>query len=493
MLSYLKSLWLTFGSSARELRGLSSGGWGCLKLLLLPMPVVNPLRTRGAIRRWPLALSGAFMALGFAAAALSNPHGSPVWLVKIKGTIDPATSDYLEGSIKLAAKSNADLVLVELDTPGGLVSSVREMAQAIDQSTVPVAVYVTPAGASATSAGALLSLASHVALMAPGTHIGAAHPVGPEGKDIPGKMGEKAENDTAAFARGLAELRGRNRELAEQVVTKSRSLTAQEAVGQKLVEIIAANRDEALQKLDGREITVGSGKDAVKKTLKTAGASVYQAEMSLGQKILHTIANPNIATLLMTLGVLCLYIEITTPGITIAGVLGGIALVTGMIAFQMLPIRAGGFLLLLAGVVMLLVEPFVVSHGALAAGGTLGFILGILWMFDPNVTSLTVSRAIWIPAAIVLGGGALLIGVMAARLHRLVQKTLAQVGGGAAFGLSGYVGRVESVTTDGLGGKALFRGETWDIRSETPLERGAKVEVLKVEGMRATVKRISDG
>jgi len=423
------------------------------------------------------------------AFAQTDSKDRSVWFAEIRGTIDPASSRFLSRAIREAEKDGAEALVVELDTPGGLVSSVKDMAQFINKSKVPIVVYVAPGGASATSAGALLTFASHVAAMAPGTHIGAAHPVGPEGKDISGKMGEKAVNDVAAFARGLAELRGRNRELAEAVVTKSKSFTAEEAKKQEMVEVIASSRAELLQKIDGRMIEVSKDN---RRVIRVEGATVKTINMTWGQKILHLLANPNIATLLMALGVLCIYIEITTPGITIPGILGGIAILVAFISFQMLPIRTGGFLLLILGVGFLIAEAFVVSHGALAVGGIISFVLGVIWVLDPAETDLKISPAVWVPAALALGGGAAVIAFAAAKLKEQAKKALAQIGGGGYSGLAGYQGRVESVIEGGLEGKALIRGEVWDFEASTPLSVGDLVEVERVIGFRLVVKVVHE-
>jgi len=408
-----------------------------------------------------------------------------IWIAEIRGTIDPGSASFLSSTIRHAEAVGAQAVIVELDTPGGLVSSVREMAQAVDQAKVPVVVYVGPAGAAATSAGALLSFSSHLAAMAPGTNIGAAHPVDTAGKDVPGAMGEKVLNDTAAFARGLAEARGRNPQLAEAVVLKSRSLTAQEALKEKLIELIANDRADLIRLLDGREIQIHEGK----RTLRTAGAPVTVAEMTWGQKLLHLIANPNIATILMTLGSLLVYVEVSNPGITIAGALGVVCLIAAFVAFQAIPISTGGLVLVSLGVALMFAEIFVTTKGALAFGGVISFILGMLWIVDPAQSDLKVSLTVLIPAAIGLGGGVLLLGYVAARSFRLSRETRAKMGGGdAQLGLEGYVGHVEVVEGGGKSGKALIRGETWEFRSDAAVSPGDEVTVDRTDGFLAHVK-----
>ncbi len=406
----------------------------------------------------------------------------------IRGSINPASSSYLRSSIQMAERVNAEALVVELDTPGGLVSSVRQMAQSIDEAHVPVVVYVTPAGASATSAGALLALAANYAAMAPGTNLGAAHPVDSGGKDIGGAMGEKAVNDTAAFARGMAELRGRDPKLAEQIVSKSVSFSAQEARDKGLVDFLASDRHELLSKLDAHQWVKGTDR----RVIRSQGASVtiLESEMTLGQKILHLLADPNIATLLISLGMLCLYVEITTPGITIPGVLGGILLLVGFMSFQLLPIRLGGLLLILLGVGFLFAELFVSTHGALAFGGAVAFVLGLVWVIDPGSTSLAVNPAVWISAGLILSGAALGLAWVATRGKKLSRETLEKIGGAGKLGLAGYVGRVESIESTEFGkttGKAAIRGETWDFECPEPVAVGDAVRVHRTRGFIAEV------
>lgn len=419
------------------------------------------------------------LALHLPAAFGASAEAPLYWVAPIRGTIDPATSAFLRDTIQRAVREQASGVIVELDTPGGLVSSVREMAQNIESSPVPVIVHVTPGGASATSAGALLLFASHLAAMAPGTHLGAAHPVGAQGEDIQGTMKEKAESDTAAFARSLAHLRGRNVGAAESVVLKSRSFTAEEAQQSKLVEVIANDRDALLKSIQGLSVSL-HGKTRV---LQTEQARIQQAEMNTGQRLLHFFANPNIAALLMSLGMLLIYLELSAPGIGFAGVLGALCLILAFMAFQMLPIQVGGLILLVIGAGLLIAEPFVITHGAFAVGGSICFALGLLWIVDPNKTDLRVSHTILIAVSLVLSLFAITLAAAARRTKRLTEKTRAQIGGAGISGLSGYLGHVESITGDGKRGKAVFRGELWDFESEVPLQRGESIQAMEARGM----------
>ncbi len=418
------------------------------------------------------------------ARADSSP--ADIAVAEIRGTINPASSDYLKSAIVSAEQSGAAALIVELDTPGGLVSAVREMAQNVGQARVPVVVYVAPSGASATSAGALLMLSAHVAAMAPGTNIGAAHPVGSGGEDIKGAMGEKAVNDTAAFARGLADLHGRNREVAEAVVAKSKSFTAEEAQKVKLVDLIAPTRDDLIRALHGRKVKVGEDL----RTLSTEGAPVRRIEMTPGQKLLHLLANPNIAGILLSLAILMIYVELSHPGITIAGVLGGICLLVAFMALQLLPIRIGAVGLITLGVLLMIAEAFVISHGALAAGGVVSFVLGLLWLMDPGATSLRISPSVWVPIAVGMGATVVMLSIAAARMRSLSRQTLALIGGGAAAGLAGYEGHVTALTSpDGRHAKASFRGEIWDVVSDQELKTGDLVEAVDAQGMVAKVRR----
>ncbi|HUP58535.1 MAG TPA: nodulation protein NfeD [Bdellovibrionota bacterium] len=445
-----------------------------------------------------LLLPFLFVASAFAVddPATSLPQPRAVWVAQIQGTINPASSDYLTGAIRQAEAASAEALIVELDTPGGLVSSVREMAQSISRSTVPVIVFVTPAGASATSAGALLMLASHLAVMSPGTNIGAAHPVDGEGKTIEGAMGQKVLNDTVAFARGLADLRGRNRTLAEEVVAKSRSLTAEEAQREKLIEELARSREELLSRVHGRTVTV-TASDAKAgatrpKVLATRDAAIRPIPMTFGQSLLHYLANPNIAALLLTIGMLLIYIEASHPGLSIPGIAGAICLLVAFMALQMLPIRVGAAALLALGIALLLAEPFITSHGIAAGGGILCFVLGLLWLVDPasGGGSLRVAPLLIGGSTLTLGGIVGVIAVAAARMRALTKKTLAEIGGGGIGGLQGYAGRVVEAASGGLQGRALFRGEVWEFESQVPLSKGDEVKAVGLtEHMKVKVER----
>lgn len=399
-----------------------------------------------------------------------------VWVISVKGTINPGSADYVIKSIQAANEKKAEALIVELDTPGGLVSSVREMGQAISTSKTPVIVYVTPAGASATSAGALLSLASHAAVMAPGTNIGAAHPVGSGGEEIKGAMGEKVTNDVAAMARGFAEIRGRNPEIAELIVTKSKSYTAEEALKVGLIDVIAKSRTEMYQKL------------SEKKKINLTQVEEHHAEMSFAQKLLHLIAHPNVAMLLMSLGGILIYAEISTAGFGFAGIAGAISLILAFISLQVLPIQTGALALLVLGLILLFAELFVTTKGALAIGGIVSLMLGFLWLVDPAQSDLRVSYGLLIGMGLALSSAIFGLSWLVIRMKKNFAEARTKMGGGGVLGLEGYVGTVESVDSSGLAGKVQVRGEVWDFSSQTPLKVGMEVVVESAKDFCLNVK-----
>lgn len=404
----------------------------------------------------------------------------------IRGSINPATNDYLKTLVQEGQKKSATAILIELDTPGGLLNSVREMAQTLDDSKTPVVIYVTPAGASATSAGALLMLASDIAVMAPGTNIGAAHPVGPQGEEIKGASGEKATNDTAAFARSLADTKGRNRQLAEEIVSKSKSLTSEEALQHKLIDLLAKDSADLLSKLNGFHYK----HKGELRTLVIESPIFETIEMSTGQKLLHFLANPTIAAMLMSLAILLIYVEVSNPGVIFPGVLGGICILIAFMSFQLLPIRTGGLLLILLGAAFLIAEPFVISHGALAIGGVLSFVLGLIWVIDPSATSLTIQASVWAPLGAGLGFFVAIIAYVATRTRSLSITALKEMGGGALAGLAGYEGSVEYLNSDQKSGKAMIRGENWDFIADSPLQLKDHITVIETHGLKIKIKKL---
>lgn len=412
-----------------------------------------------------------------------------VYTIKIRGTINPASSHYLTRSLKIAEEAKADFLLVELDTPGGLVTSVREMAQTIEQSKIPVLVYTNPAGSSATSAGALLMISSHIAAMAPGTNIGAAHPVGAQGDDLKGAGAEKAVSDISAFARSMAELRKRNVQAASEVVSKSKSYTAEEALKENLINVIAADYPALWKAIDGTKVQVSSSQVVIN---TATPPTLHAEEMTPGEKILNYLSHPNIAALLMTLAIILIYSELSAPGIGIGGILGGLCLIVGFIAFQAIPIQMGGLLLLGLGALFIILEVFTATGGIMAFGGSVFVVLGLIWVVDPTMTDMRISPWLIFFIGAFLFSVTLIIGFIVSRIKKQSEEALRKMGGGDTAGVAGYSGRVLSVAADGRSGQVLIRGEHWNFSSEVPLAENDFVKVKKVNGLTLEVFRERD-
>lgn len=404
--------------------------------------------------------------------------------IKIRGTINPAVARYMARAIETAELAKADFLLIELDTPGGLVSSVREMAQSIQKAKVPVIIYTVPAGAAATSAGALLMISSHIAAMAPGTNIGAAHPVGVQGEDIKGTMAEKAVNDIAAFARSMAELRKRNSKAASDVVTKSISFTAEEALKINLIDVVASNENILWQLIHQRRVLVAE--TAV--TLKTNPApTLYPVEMTLGEQVLNYLAHPNIAAILMSIGILLIYAELSAPGLGLGGILGGLCLIIAFIAFQSIPVHLGGLILLGIGAALMVAEIFVGSGGILAFGGSAALVFGLLWVVDPTATDLRINP--WLIA--IIGSVSLLatlfMGYLISKLKKKSEKALIDRGG--LTGVQGCKGQIKYLYLDGKSGQMLIHGELWKFVSKDSLNENDTVVVRNIHGLTLDVVR----
>lgn len=407
-------------------------------------------------------------------AAAADKH---VELIVIDAGINPATADFIHESILTADRDGAQALVIELDTPGGLLDSTKSIVKDLLGSPLPVIVYIAPSGAGAASAGVFVTLAANIAAMAPGTNIGAAHPVGGQGENIGGDMREKVENFAASLSKTIAQDRGRNVEWAEKAVRESVSVTEHEALKLHVVDIIADSVDDLLRQADGREVSVRNGK----LKLDVAGAAVVPKEMRLKQKFLNILANPNVAYLLMMAGILGLYVEFTHPGVFFPGIAGGICLLLGMAALQVLPINYSGLALILLGIGLLVSELFVPSFGVLGVGGIVAFVLGSLLLFDTPDSTLTLDRSIVYAAAGTFGGFTLLVSYLVVRSQRRKPSL-------GREGLIGEIGEVRQAI-DATGGKLFVHGEHWNAVADEPLEAGAHAEVVRVDGMRLTVRR----
>jgi membrane-bound serine protease (ClpP class) len=403
-----------------------------------------------------------------------------VHFISIDGTINPAVDDFIREGIARARLEGAKALIIQLDTPGGLLESTRSIVKEMLGSPVPVIVYVAPSGSGAASAGTFITMAAHIAAMAPGTNIGAAHPVAGSGEEVKGVMGEKIENFTASFGETIAQKRGRNTDWAIQAVRKSVSITEKEALKKNVIDIVAANLDDLLRQADGKKVDV-DGRDVV---LTVKNARIDRFEMSLKQKILDKLSHPNIAYLLMMAGILGLYMEFSHPGVIFPGVAGAIALLLAFISLQILPINYGGLVLIILGLSLLIAEAFVPSFGVLGVGGGISLVLGSLLLFDTESSDLTLDRSIVFAAAGTLSAYMLIIGYLVLR----TQKKMATVG------LEGMVGEIGEVRVAlNPSGKIFVHGEYWSAEAEDQVAVGEKVRVVGFDGMCLKVNRLSQG
>ena len=402
--------------------------------------------------------------------------------MRVDDTIQPASQQYIERVLREASGRDASVVVMELDTPGGLVDTTRDITSAILTSKVPVVVYVYPSGARAASAGFFILLSADVAVMAPGTNTGAAHPVGGQGENLPDDVRDKATNDVAAMVRSLAVQRGRNAETAERAVRESISLTADEALKEQLINFIAKDFDDLLDQLDGFEVT---RPDGTVDTLDLTDRSVLDVESSFAEKLFSVLANPNVAYLLMALGALGLYVEITHPGGILPGVVGVIFLLLGLYSVSVLPVSWAGVALIFVAMMLFILEVKVTSYGLLTVGGVVSFVLGSLMLFDGPIPAMRVSAGVVLPTAVVVASltGFLLTRVLKA--HRERPMT-------GREGLVGEVGRVIAALAPE--GKVVVHGEYWDARSVGGnVAVGSKVRVVTVFDRGLDVAALSDG
>ena len=396
-------------------------------------------------------------------------------LIGIHDPVTPVTARFLHRHLEAAARQGDRLVLIEMDTPGGLDAAMREIVKDVMASPVPVVVYVAPSGARAASAGAVIALAADVCAMAPGTNIGAAHPVS-LGEKPDKTMEDKVVNDAEAYAEGIAHKRGRDETLARRMVRESISLSAEKALDGRLIDLIARDRGDLLRQLEGRSVS----RDGRQLVLHLAGAEVVTADMGSVERILNAISNPNVAYVLMMLGIMGLFFELSNPGVILPGVIGGISLILAFFAFQALPVNYAGVLLILLGLILLIAEIKVVSHGMLALGGVIAMVLGSLMLFESPEPYLRVSWSVILVTVLAVSGFFGVVVTKAVAVHRRRPTT-------GVEGLIGVEGRAESgINPDG---KVFIRGEYWDARSDEPIDAGSRVTVEAVDGLKLKVKK----
>jgi membrane-bound serine protease (ClpP class) len=408
--------------------------------------------------------------------AFSDEPKKEVMVITVDGVINPVSAEFIKKSINKANDKKYEALVIELDTPGGLDASMRSIVKEMIGSKVPVIVFVSPSGSRAASAGAFITMAAHIAAMSPGTNIGAAHPVGVGGKmDI--TMAEKATNDAVAYIKSLAEKSGRNAQWAEDAVRKSISSTETEALQLKVIDLIAKDINSLLADIDGRKVRTVSGE----KILSTRNASVVREELGLRHKILNLISDPNVAYILMLLGFYGLFFELTSPGSLFPGVIGGICLILAFYAFQTLPVNYAGLLLIILAIILFILEVKIISHGVLTIGGIIAMTIGSLMLFESPAPFMKLSLAVIFPAvAVTTLFFTILIG-MAYRAYRRKPIT-------GAEGLLGSYG-IADTDIDREGGRVTIHGERWSSYSEDAIDKGNRIIVEEVSGLKLKVKK----
>jgi membrane-bound serine protease (ClpP class) len=414
-----------------------------------------------------LLLTGLFLA----AASPSRAQASTVLAVTVDRVITPVMADHIRDALDRAEREGHQALLVELDTPGGLDTSMREIIQSFLNARVPVIVFVSPQGARAASAGALITLASHVAVMAPGTSIGAATPISGEGGQ---DLAQKVINDAASYAESIAEQRGRDVDFAIDAVREGKSIAANEALEIGVIDLIARDRPELLTEVDGRDVELAPDRTV---TLRTAGVEIVEIELGFARSVLQWLVDPNIAFLFISIGTLAIIYELANPGIGAGGITGVILLLLAFTALSVLPVNAAGAILLVLAGVLFVAELFVPGIGVFAAGGTVALILGGLFLFRGPIG---VDPAAVLPVAVLVGAGALALGRVAWRTRRLVGVS----GTEAIVGARGVVKEIEGDDV-----QVFVQGSWWSARARSgPLRPGQEIRVTEMDGLRLIVE-----
>ncbi len=414
-------------------------------------------------------------------AALAGFSYASILKITVNAPIHPVTSEYIVKSIQKAETQNAQLLIMKLNTPGGLDTSMREIIEKILNSKVPVVTYVSPSGARAASAGFFIGISSDIFAMAPGTNTGAAHPVGISvtGQSMDETMAEKVTHDAASYIKSIAEKRGRNISMAEDAVRKSLSYTEEEAYKGNLIDLIAKDVADLIQSLDGKEIKKFDGTQTI---LSLEGEEVIDVPMSTRQKFLLTISNPNLAYILLMLGLLGLYFEFSNPGAILPGVLGGICLLLAIFSFQILPINYVGLLLILLAIGLFVLEIKIQSYGILSAGGVIAMLIGSIMLIDSPIPELRPSLNFIIPVVLGLSLIFIFLIFIVIRAHAKKIHT----------GKEGLVGEIGTASTRlNPEGKVFVSGEIWNAETSEDIPKGSKVEVIEVlDNLKLKVKQI---
>jgi len=413
--------------------------------------------------------------VGAVSLAAGEDSGRTVLVAEVEGVINPVSSEFLLKALKRAEETRAEALVVRLDTPGGLSTSMREMIKAIVGSEVPVVTYVSPSGARAASAGLFITVASHVAAMAPGTNIGAAHPVAMGGEEMDEVMKAKVENDSAAYIRSLAEKRGRNAEWSEKAVRESVSISETEALKLGVIDLVSDDLKTLLDDIDGMTVSTAFGD----RKLATKGAGVVDFEMGWRLEFLKILSNPEVAYILMMLGMLGIYLELSNPGLIVPGVVGAMALLLAFYSFNTLPVNYAGIGLIILGLLLFLLEIKVTSFGMLSVAGVICLILGSIMLIDSPLPYMRISLWIILPVAGGTGLFAAILVRMAIRSHRSKVST----------GAEGIVGEAGVALSDiSPEGSAFVQGTYWNVYSDTPIKKGEKVVVQSMDGLKLKVE-----
>ncbi len=390
-----------------------------------------------------------------------------VHVIRVSDAIGPGVASFIKSGIQDASDENAALIVIELNTPGGLADSMRDIVMALYESKIPVAVFVSPSGARAASAGVMITLAADIAAMAPGTNIGAAHPVGAGGQEINKTMSEKVINDMVAYVKSIAQKTGRNAEWAEKAVRKSISATETEALKAGIIDLVAKDLDDLIRQLDGREVK-GKGK------LSLAGHEKIFVKENLRTKILKTISNPNVAYILMMIGLAGLYFELSHPGVIFPGVIGGICIILAFFAFQALPVNYAGILLILLAIIFFILEMKIASYGMLSVAGILSLLLGSLMLFEGGSPEFGLEWGVLLPTLTVVSGFFVTLAALVFKSQVSKPRT----------GEKGLIGEVGIVKKDlDPEGKVFVHGELWNAFSKKPLQAGTRVKVIRMENL----------
>jgi membrane-bound serine protease (ClpP class) len=415
------------------------------------------------------AMLGPVVALGLILAD-APAHAGEMVVASYEGVINPVAAEYVHDALASAQSSGAQALILKLDTPGGLDTSMRLIVKEVTSSPLPVIVFVAPSGGRAASAGVFITMAAHVAVMAPGTNIGAAHPVAMGGGEMDKTMKEKVENDSVAYIKSIAEQHGRNAAWAEDAVRKSVSVTEQEALKLKVVDLIAEDLTALVKHLDGRKVSLPNGPT----TLTTEGTTLREYPMGIRLELLKALSDPNIAYLLMTIGTIGIMAELYNPGAILPGIVGAISLILAFYSLQSLPINYAGVLLLILGIVFFVLEATVTSYGLLAIGGVVSMTFGSLMLIKTDAEFLQISWTVIAPVIITTAAVSLFIVGMGVRAMRHAPQT-------GREGMIGAIGIAKTALRPD--GKLAIHGELWDAVSDAPVEPGTSAKVLRVEGL----------